>query len=132
MTPTASDEEQMEKAVRDLLVPLERELERWNNWVCGFLLLVAIPGSIWGLMVGLEWPWWAAVPVGIVGPFLVFCLLVPLYIGIASHRARAEFDRRFPEGSRERPLALQMLCEMQRPSKAELRLQKVLKVGRYA
>jgi hypothetical protein len=131
MTPTASDEEQLEKAVRELLVPLERELERWNTLVCSFLLL-AIPVAIWGLATGLEWGWWAAVPAGIVGPFLIFCLLVPLHEGVASRRARAEFDRRFPEGSRERPLALQMLCEMQRPSKAEQRLQKVLNVGRYA
>jgi hypothetical protein len=119
------DEEPIERAVRELLVPLELELDRNNNIACTILLVLAIPVSVW-VLYALGLGWGVAFGIGATVPFVLFCLCVPLYESFPARRARDAFDRRFPEGSPDRPVALRVLCEMQRPSKAEQRLQRAL------
>src|SRR5262249_42073832 len=113
-------EQQLEKALRDILGPLDRRLESFNT-VMGLIVIVVIATVLGLLWQVWDFRWWAALlwaggAVMVVAMVLVF--LEPLVV----RPSVAAFNQRFPETSRERDDALDLLREMQSPNKAEEKL----------
>jgi hypothetical protein len=124
--PQPANDAQVEAAVREVLTPLNRALSRLDSGM-GLGLLVAGIATWKVFRRALDFAWWSS------------ALLVVLAVVVAGvlwycleqwrvRRAVAEFDRRFPPGSAGRELALQVLSEMESPSKAERKLQEALGV----
>ena len=118
------DERPVEKALRELLDPLDRHLERGRTLLAGALVLV-VPAAF--LLLWLVWDMagkfaagWAVVALGV---------LVVLGLGwemVMERLVRWRFDRRFPHGSVTRGVALRILSQMETPNKAEEKLRGVL------
>lgn len=118
--PVGLKENEVERALRDILEPLDRHLERGGTFLAAALLGV-VPATFFSLWLGLNFSGiraagWAVVALG---------LVVALGVGwdaLVAWLARWRFDRSFPFGSPQREVALRILDEMQTPTRAEERL----------
>ena len=124
--PQPADDAQVEAAVRGVLTPLNRTLSRLDS-VLGFGVLAAGIATWNVFRRALDFARWSSG---------LFTLLAVVVTGVLWYcleqrmvrRAVARFDQRFPPGGAERALALQILSEMESPSKAERKLQEALGV----
>lgn len=115
-----ADEHQVETALREILGPLDRRLERFNM-VLGLLGLATVVTVFLLLWLMWERSWWAAL-LWAAGAFFGLAMLMVPWEPLLVRPAVREFDRRFPEGAPERRMALAMLREMESPNKAEEKL----------
>jgi hypothetical protein len=123
---TPTDEADIERAVRAILFPLDQELERSTNRGCSLFALVIAPLLFLGLAFGLELNTWVAIAVAIVVPFCAWAALSAWLDARAGRRAAVRFNEHFPEGHPARPLAIQMLSELEYANKAQDRLREAL------
>lgn len=122
--PLVTDEKPVERALREILEPLDRQLAR----VSAFLplgLITIVPSVFFYFWLGLDQTGRRSLVIA--GG--AFCALVAIYLAweiVVARMARRRFDRRFPPGTAERSAALHMLFEMESPSKAEDKLRVAL------
>jgi hypothetical protein len=122
--PLVTDERPVERALREILEPLDRQFAR----VTAFLplgLVTILPGVFFASWLGLDF----SIRRSLIVAGGAFCVLVAIYLAweIAVARlARRRFDRRFPSGTPQRSAALHMLFEMESPSRAEDKLRVAL------
>jgi hypothetical protein len=122
--PFVTDEKPVERALREILAPLDRQLAR----VTAFLplgLVTIVPGVffVFWLIIDLTGRRSLVLAGG------AFCALVAIYLAweiAVARMARWRFDHRFPSGTPQRSAALHMLFEMESPSKAEDKLRVAL------
>ncbi len=120
------DEAGVERVVRSILLPLNRRLEVANLWGCtlfGFVLAPLLLVGLWWI----EWTWWLAVPIAVVGPFLLWVVFWVGHDRRAAARAAAIFNQKFPPGHPDRELAVGMLSEMEYPTLAHEKLRDALR-----
>jgi hypothetical protein len=118
------NESSIERALRDILEPLDRHLERGNTFLAAALLGI-VPTTFFVLWLifdlsGKHALGWAALAFGVV------IVLGVCWDAVVARLARWRFNSRFPFGSPEREAALRILDEMETPSKAEERLRSML------
>ena len=117
--PLVTDERPVERALRDILEPLDRQLSRVTAFLpLGLVTLVPSVFFVFWLVVELSGRRSLVLAGG------AFCVLVAIYLAweIAVARlARWRFDLRFPPGTPQRSTTLHMLFEMESPSKHECR-----------
>jgi hypothetical protein len=118
------DDPSVEQALRELLDPLDRHLERGRTLLAGALVLV-VPAMFLLLWLVFKYEGKFALGWGIVAfaALLVLGLSWELLIGWLVCR---RFNRCFPHGTATRSTALRILAEMETPSKAEEKLRGVL------
>jgi hypothetical protein len=122
--PAGQNERAVENELREILEPLDRQLARVTMLFP--LALVTVAPTIFCLL------WFVVDETGRRSLVLTggaCCALIALYLCweiLAARVARWRFDRRFPPGSPARALALQILMEMETPSKAEDTLRSAL------
>jgi hypothetical protein len=124
--PQSADDAQVEGAVREVLAPLNRALSRQDS-LMGFVLVAGAVATWQVFRRGLDFARWSSA----LWVVLVVVVIIALGAWLERRRVRravARFDQRFPAGSAERDLALQVLSEMESPSKAERKLQEALGV----
>ncbi len=121
------DEALVEQALRDILDSLDRHLERGRTLLAGALVLV-VPAAflLLYLLAGVR------APVALGWGILALGGLVALGLGwemLAERFVCWRFNRRFPEGSASRPIALRILGQMETPCRAEEKLREALSSG---
>ena len=110
------DEHLVEKGLRDILEPLDRQLARVTMLFP--LALVTVAPTVFCVL------WFIVDETGrrsLVITAGACCALIALYLCweiLAARIARWRFDRRFPPGAPGRTIALEILTEMETPSKA--------------
>jgi len=126
---TAPDDRSVEEALRRILEPLDRHLDRVNRAFALALILV-IPGVfliLWlypgSQIQGRHALGWA------IGAFVLVVLLGLGWDALVARLARRRFDRHFPHGSPARAAALRVLAEMETPNRAEEKLREALSSG---
>jgi hypothetical protein len=119
-----ANEQQLETALRALLGPLDRRLKYLAAFY-GLAVVLVMPSVVYLFWQELNLSWGATL-FGGSGVFLLLCLLTLPCEDLAVQVTVRAFDRRFPEGSPERALALSMLAEMHSPQKAGLKLHDAL------
>jgi hypothetical protein len=122
--PTGLDERPVEEALRQILDPLDRQLEYGRTLLAAALMLVVPALFLWLWLVKDEL---AIRALGWSG--LGFGLLLVLGFGwelLMERVVRRRFERRFPAGSPARAVALRILAQMETPSKAEEKLRDLL------
>jgi hypothetical protein len=123
--------QQMEKALRELVAPLDRGL-KYLFAAFGLLAVLGVPGGVYMVWLVSDGNWFAALFWGGGGVFLLLCVLILPCEDVLVQRAVRAFDRRFPEGGPERAPAVNMLAEMDSRHKAAAKLQAALtQVVRY-
>ena len=114
--PVDHDERAVEKGLRDILEPLDRQLARVTMLFP--LALVTVAPTVFCVL------WFIVDETGrrsLVITAGACCALIAMYLCweiFAARIARWRFDRRFPPGHPGRALALEILTEMETPSKA--------------
>ena len=122
--PLATDEKPVERALREILEPLDRQLARASAFL-PLGLLTIVPSVFFFFWLGLDYTGRRSLIVA--GGS--FCALAATYLAweiVVARLARRRFDRRFPTGTVERSAALHMLFEMESPSRAEDKLRVAL------
>src|SRR5262245_1668444 len=122
--PTGPNDPTVERELREILEPLDRQLARVTMLFP--LALVTVAPTVFCLL------WFVVDETGrrsLVITAGACCALIALYLCweiLAARIARWRFDRRFPPGSPTRAMALRILGEMETPSKAEDTLRSAL------
>jgi hypothetical protein len=127
--PASVNEAEVERAVREILAPLDRGIEWLNNLMAGLWFCVVTPGVTILLMWQFGFSVWGAMSCGFFGGLIGLVVIFMNLEGILARRALRHFERRFPEGSPERPVARTILDEMETPSKAEQKLRELLQAA---
>lgn len=120
------DDRSVERALRQILEPLDRHLDHVNRAFALALILV-IPGVFLGLwlypgstIIGRHALGWA------IGAFILVILLGIGWDALVARLARRRFDRHFPHDTPARTAALRVLTEMETPNRAEEKLREAL------
>jgi hypothetical protein len=124
-TPTA-DDRPVEQALRELLAPLDRHLERGRSLLAAALVLAPAPFILLWLLSFIEAKHAAGWSV------LAFVVLVLAGLGwelLMERLVRRRFERRFPADSSERDAALRILNEIETPTRIEEKLRDALSVS---
>jgi hypothetical protein len=112
--------------LRELLVSLDRGIEKFFTTVPPALLFVVIPAGIYLLVWRLDW-WWLWGSLVTIGAALVVLVVGGLWQeSVVVGRAARRFEQRFPEGGAERAVAQRLLPEMTSPHDAPRKLQQAL------
>ena len=122
--PLVTDEMPVERALRAILEPLDRQLVRASA-LLPLGLLTIVPSVFFFFWLSLDYTGRRSLIVS--GGS--FCALAAIYLAweiLVARLARRRFDRRFPPGTAERSAALHMLFEMESPSRAEDKLRAAL------
>jgi hypothetical protein len=123
---TPSDEAGIERVVREILFPLDQELELSMNWGCSIFGLVIAPGGGLLLWLGVQFDGWSAFIAAFVASFVAWIVVSSWFDEWAARRAARTFNGRFPEGHPSRAVAIQMLSEMECPNKAQDKLREAI------
>lgn len=124
MTQRTPDEQAVEAGLREILDPLDRQLSSVSSLLPLAVVTVA-PLVFFVLWLALDQSGRRSLALSVGAVFaLVACYLT--WEMLVARMARVRFDRRFPPGSPQRALAMQMLVEMETPSKAEDKLRLAL------
>jgi hypothetical protein len=115
--PTNLDERVVEKDLRAILDPLDRQLARLTM-LFPLALVTIVPIFFFILWLGVQEPGRRALVMS-GGAFFVIIAIYLCWEILLSRLALARFDRRFPPTTPERALALRILTEMETPNKAE-------------
>ena len=124
--PTPVNESAVEQAVREVLAPLDRNIDWLNNLMPALWFFVLSPAAIFVLMWYFEFGFWPALGLGVGGGLIGTVIIAIWQESWMVNAALKRFQARFPEGSPERPVALRILSEMESPSKAEAKLQEAV------
>jgi hypothetical protein len=119
MNASAGAEGPVEQALRELLAPLDRHLERGRTVLAAALVLAPAPFILLWLLSVIE----AKTAAG--WSVLEFGVLVLAGLGweaLMGRFVRWRFDRRFPDGSEARSAALRILGQIETPNKVEEKL----------
>ncbi|MCI0458268.1 MAG: hypothetical protein L0Z62_14990 [Gemmataceae bacterium] len=119
-SPVAADEQRIEKALREILCPLDRRLGLFYA-VAGLCLIVGLAAVFLLTWLVWDWAWWAALLWAGGGFVALAVVLVPVE-ALVMRPAVRDFHRRFPEDGPERALALHLLQDLESPNKAEEKL----------
>src|SRR4051794_23409687 len=104
----APDDAAIERAIRELLDPLDRRFHTQHFWAgVGFVVL----GPLVFFVVWLfeSFPWWGALVIAVGVTVVLVLVLGGVLVGLEStfaRRAMAQFNARFPPGSPGRQTAL--------------------------
>lgn len=123
--PDSTDEATVERAVRDILFPLDQRLEVTTNWGCTIAAFVALP-LLLGILYGGTVNGWLAGLIAVGVPFATWTVVGAWLDSRLASQAREAFNTRFPAGDPARPLAIRMLSEMECPNKAQDKLKVAL------
>jgi hypothetical protein len=127
--PVPTDEAGIERVVRDILFPLDRELEFTTEWGCSIFVLLLAPGLFLLLWLALQMNAWIALTVTLLGLFVCWIVVDTWFDRRIAHRAARTFNQRFPEGHPSRQVAIQILSEMDCPNKAQEKLRAAILRG---
>lgn len=125
-TPVPTDEAGIERGVREILFPLDQNLEVSMNWGCSAFGLVLAPALGLTLWLWAHLDFWPAFLASFIPLFIAWIILSSWLDEVYARRALGVFNRRFPESHPSRAIAIQMLSEMECPNKAQEKLRDAL------